>query len=295
MAAILYESINSPDEKLDVSLDWHDDPEIIYFKNGHYKLMLNLKEYDITDECFCIVNSGMIRKLESLDENGVEYSIRLNMDELCFKKDTDPVNEALLYPLKEGTIKFSEFITVSDFGFLHILRSFNDMVRRYRDFGTKGATDTVSVCKYELSSVSDQLLIKADLLHIIALIESYGMVQDKEDIDSEKQVKAIKDSIIYIREHYKEKLYIRNLSELTGLNEQYFIRFFGSVTGASPLDYINKYRVEQAVRLLRDSDTHIYEIAEECGFHNIGNFIKIFRSFTGETPHKFRKQFGKED
>jgi len=295
MAAILYESINSPDEKLDVSLDWHDDPEIIYFKNGHYKLMLNLKEYDITDECFCIVNSGMIRKLESLDENGVEYAIRLNMDELCFKKDTDPVNEALLYPLKEGTIKFSEFITVSDFGFLHILRSFNDMVRRYRDFGTKGVTDTVSVCKYELNSVSDQLLIKADLLHIIALIESYGMVQDKEDIDSEKQVKAIKDSINYIREHYKEKLYIRNLSELTGLNEQYFIRFFGSVTGASPLDYINKYRVEQAARLLRDSDTHIYEIAEDCGFHNIGNFIKIFRSFTGETPHKFRKQFGKED
>ncbi len=295
MAAILYESINSPDEKLDVALDWHDDPEIIYFKNGHYRLMLNLKEYDITDECFCIVNSGMIRKLESLDEKGVEYSIKLCMDELCFKKDTDPVNEALLYPLKEGSIKFSEFITVSDFGFLQILRSFNDMVRRYRDFGTKSNTDTVSVSKYELTSVSDQLLIKADILHIIALIESFGMVQDKEDIDSEKQVKAVKDSINYIREHYKEKLYIRNLSELTGLNEQYFIRFFGSVTGVSPLDYINRYRVEQAAKQLKDTDTHVYEIAEDCGFHNIGNFIKIFRSVTGETPHKFRKQFGKED
>ncbi|SFG31910.1 helix-turn-helix domain-containing protein [Oribacterium sp. WCC10] len=295
MAAILYESINSGDEKLDVGLDWHDEPEIIYFKNGHYKLMLNLKEYEITDECFCIVNAGVIRKLESLDDKGVEYSIKVDLNELCFKKETDPVNESLLYPLKDGTIKFSEFITVSDFGFLQILRSFNDMVRRYREFGTKGTTDTVSVRKYELSSVSDQLMVKADLLHIIALIESFGMVQDKEDLDAEKQVRAIKDSINYIRDHYKEKLYIRHLSELTGLNEQYFIRFFGSVTGVSPLDYINRYRVEQASRLLRDTDTHVYEIAEDCGFHNIGNFIKIFRSVTGETPHKFRKQFGKED
>ncbi|MBP3804947.1 MAG: helix-turn-helix transcriptional regulator [Oribacterium sp.] len=295
MAALLYESINSQDEKLDVGLDWHDEPEIIYFKNGHYKLMLNLKEYDITDECFCIVNSGIIRKLESLDEKGVEYSIRIKLEDLCFKNDSDPVNEALIYPLLKGSIRFNEFITVSDFGFLQVLRSFNDMVRRYREFGKKSNTNSVSVRKYELDSVADQLMIKADLLHVIALIYSFGMIEDKEITDTEKQVKAIKDSIIFIREHYKEKLYIRNLSELTGLNEQYFIRFFGSVTGVSPLDYINRYRVEQAAGLLKDTDTHVYEIAEECGFHNIGNFIKIFRSVTGETPHKFRKRFGKED
>ncbi|MBR1856802.1 MAG: helix-turn-helix transcriptional regulator [Oribacterium sp.] len=295
MAALLYESINSQEEKLDVGLDWHDEPEIIYFKNGHYKLMLNLKEYDITDECFCIVNSGVIRKLESLDEKGVEYSIRIKLEDLCFKNDSDPVNEALIYPLLKGSIRFNEFITVSDFGFLQVLRSFNDMVRRYREFGKKSNTNSVSVRKYELDSVADQLMIKADLLHVIALIYSFGMIEDKEITDTEKQVKAIKDSIIFIREHYKEKLYIRNLSELTGLNEQYFIRFFGSVTGVSPLDYINRYRVEQAAGLLKDTDTHVYEIAEECGFHNIGNFIKIFRSVTGETPHKFRKRFGKED
>ena len=295
MAALLYESINSQEERLDVGLDWHDEPEIIYFKNGHYKLMLNLKEYDITDECFCIVNSGVIRKLESLDEKGVEYSIRIKLEDLCFKNDSDPVNEALIYPLLKGSIRFNEFITVSDFGFLQVLRSFNDMVRRYREFGKKSNTNSVSVRKYELDSVADQLMIKADLLHVIALIYSFGMIEDKEVTDTEKQVKAIKDSIIFIREHYKEKLYIRNLSELTGLNEQYFIRFFGSVTGVSPLDYINRYRVEQAARLLKDTDTHVYEIAEECGFHNIGNFIKIFRSVTGETPHKFRKRFGKED
>ena len=295
MNAILYESINTADERLKVGLDWHDDPEIFYFKNGHYKLTLNLKEYDIQDECICIVNAGVLRKLESIGEKGNAYSIRFHLEDLCFRQEEDPVNVALLEPLRSGKLRFSDFITVSDFGFLQIIRFFNEMVRRFRDFGTKTVREESSVRTYELQAVADQLMIKADLLHLIALLDSFGLVHENEDGESEKQVLAIKQTIEYIREHYQEKIYVRNLSELTGLNEQYFIRFFGSVTGESPLDYVNAYRVEQAARLLKDSDTHVYEIAEQCGFHNIGNFIKIFRSFMGQTPHKYRKQFGRED
>ena len=169
------------------------------------------------------------------------------------------------------------------------------MVRRFRDYGTKTEQEDSSVRTYALPAVADQLMIMADLLRLIAMFDANGLVHEREESDSEKQVLAIKETIQYIREHYQEKIYVRNLSELTGLNEQYFIRFFGSVTGESPLDYINAYRVQQAARLLKDSDTHVYEIAEQCGFHNIGNFIKIFRSFMGQTPHKYRKQFGRED
>ena len=169
------------------------------------------------------------------------------------------------------------------------------MVRRFRDYGTKTEQEDSSIRTYALPAVADQLMIMADLLRLIAMFDANGLVHEREESDSEKQVFAIKETIQYIRAHYQEKIYVRNLSELTGLNEQYFIRFFGSVTGESPLDYINAYRVEQAARLLKDSDTHVYEIAERCGFHNIGNFIKIFRSFMGQTPHKYRKQFGRED
>ena len=295
MNAILYESINTKEERLKVSLDWHDDPEIIYFKNGHYKLTLNLREYEIQDECICIVNAGVLRKLESIGAKGNAYSLRFHLEDLCFRQAEDPVNTALLEPLASGQLHFADFITVSDFGFLQILRIFNEMVRRFRDYGTKTEQEDSSVRTYALPAVADQLMITADLLRLIALFDANALIHEKEESESEKQVLAIKETIQYIRTHYQEKIYVRNLSELTGLNEQYFIRFFGSVTGESPLDYVNAYRVEQAARLLKDSDTHVYEIAEQCGFHNIGNFIKIFRSFMGQTPHKYRKQFGRED
>lgn len=295
MNAILYESINTAEEQLKVSLDWHDDPEIIYLKNGHYKLTLNLREYEIQDECICIVNAGVLRKLESIGTKGNAYFLHFHLADLCFRQAEDPVNTALLEPLASGQLCFSDFITVSDFGFLQILRLFNEMVRRFRDYGTKTEQEDSSIRTYALPAVADQLMIMADLLRLIAMFDANALIHEREESESEKQVLAIKETIQYIRAHYQEKIYVRNLSELTGLNEQYFIRFFGSVTGESPLDYINAYRVEQAARLLKDSDTHVYEIAEQCGFHNIGNFIKIFRSFMGQTPHKYRKQFGRED
>ena len=84
MNTILYESINSEEERLKVALDWREDPEIIYFKNGHYRLSLNLKEYEIQDECLCLVNAGVLRKLESLGPKGVAYALPIHLEDLYF-------------------------------------------------------------------------------------------------------------------------------------------------------------------------------------------------------------------
>ena len=180
MNAILYESINTAEEQLKVSLDWHDDPEIIYFKNGHYKLTLNLREYEIQDECICIVNAGVLRKLESIGTKGNAYSLRFHLADLCFRQAEDPVNTALLEPLAGGQLCFSDFITVSDFGFLQILRLFNEMVRRFRDYGTKTEQEDSSIRTYALPAVADQLMIMADLLRLIAMFDANGLVHERE-------------------------------------------------------------------------------------------------------------------
>ncbi len=289
----LYESVNNADSHLDVELDWHSEPEILYFKSGHYRIYLDMEEIEINDECFCIVNAGVLHKIESLDGKGIEYSLPFRLSALRFSEE-DTVQQKLIGPLISGELCFPPFINVSDIGFLSLLRPLNDCIRRFRDFGQKSGSIAASV-RYTLTDAADQLLFKADLLHVIGLLESYGMIREPADAEEDRQVKVIKDSIMYIREHYSEKLYIHDLSDLTGLNEQYFIRFFGSAVGASPLEYINRYRVGKAQEMLHESDLHVYEIAESCGFHNIGNFIKIFHSITGVTPHKFRKQLGLKD
>ena len=93
----------------------------------------------------------------------------------------------------------------------------------------------------------------------------------------------------YIRENYKEKIYVRDLASLLNLNEQYFSRFFKKAIGRSPMAYINEYRIRQSMQLLKETDLSVMEICMDCGFNNLGNFLRQFRKYTGTTPLKYKK------
>ena len=287
----LYESISDDKERLQVGLNWHDDPELLYFKSGQFRLTLNLKEYEITDERICLINAGQIRKLEAESRKAVEYAIRIPVSELLFQDSSDPVNEKLLVPLMDGRLLFNTFLTVSDSCFLEVLQVFSESIRHFRRVAAREKTETESSRVFAASSVSDQMYLRGTMLEIISLADAYGMLRLRSGQDVEKQTEAVKAAIRYIRENYMNKIYIHDLSNIAGLNEQYFIRFFGNVTGISPLDYINRYRIKKAAELLRTTDIKVYEVAEMSGFHNVGNFMKIFRSQIGQTPMVYRKSF----
>ena len=128
--------------------------------------------------------------------------------------------------------------------------------------------------------LADQLLIKASLLNIFADFSNRQLFSQTEKSD-DRRVETIKTTITYIRDHYQEKIYIRDLASLIGLNEQYFCRFFKKAIGMSPIEYLNEYRIRQAVRLLKDSSLPVTEICLDCGYNNMGNFLREFRKYTG--------------
>ena len=98
----------------------------------------------------------------------------------------------------------------------------------------------------------------------------------------------------FMQENYKEKIYIRDLAGLIGMNEQYFCRFFKKVIGRSPMEYVNEYRIKKAIHYLKESDLTVTEICLECGYNNLGNFLREFRKYTSTTPLQYRRHSLKE-
>ena len=96
-------------------------------------------------------------------------------------------------------------------------------------------------------------------------------------------------AISVLKRHYDEKIYIRDLAKLINMNEQYFCRFFKKSIGRSPMVYINEFRIRQAMHFLEDTDESVTEVAMECGYNNLGNFLREFHRQTGTTPLKYRK------
>ncbi|MFR2214070.1 MAG: helix-turn-helix transcriptional regulator [Ruminococcus sp.] len=59
--------------------------------------------------------------------------------------------------------------------------------------------------------------------------------------------------------------------------------FFKKAIGMSPIEYLNEYRIRQAVRLLKDSSLPVTEICLDCGYNNMGIFSENFANI--QEPH----------
>lgn len=101
---------------------------------------------------------------------------------------------------------------------------------------------------------------------------------------------AVKEVIRYIEENFREPISLPLLSEISGLSPKYFERVFKEMSGKSPIQYVNAYRLYKASNRLLMTGDPITEIAYDCGFNDLSYFIKLFKATHGVSPSKFRKK-----
>lgn len=86
------------------------------------------------------------------------------------------------------------------------------------------------------------------------------------------------------------RLDIPLLCTLLGMSRASIYNKLKAITGMGANDYINKIRIEQAMRLLRDGSMNITEISERVGFTSPKYFSTSFKQYTGKTPSQYKKE-----
>lgn len=96
----------------------------------------------------------------------------------------------------------------------------------------------------------------------------------------------------FILENFTRKVTLKEISRMAGFSAPYFSTLFREEMGENLSKYINRLRVEKAGRLLLETKLSLSEIAALCCFEDQSWFSKIFKSFTGVSPGKYRNQGG---
>lgn len=99
----------------------------------------------------------------------------------------------------------------------------------------------------------------------------------------------------YIEDNCYEKFSISDLAKKSFYNPSYFSRVFKECFGMTITEYIQKRRVEEAIRLLKSTDMSVEKIAHSVGYNDKKQFYKSFNEITGVSPGKFRKQINMEE
>lgn len=264
---------------------WHDEVEILYFSGGPFLLDINMEQSVIDSESLCFINPGELHSIITKAPDSQEDAVVFSPDLLSF--DTyDTAQIHLIQPIQKGRMLFPRRLTPEHPAFAPIRDAFMAVLHSFGPACQETPGADLSAVTDDLTS---QLYIKASLLYILAVLSRYQLFTPTEK-DLDKRVEAIKTTLTYIKENYKEKIYISDLAREVNLNEQYFCRFFKKAIGRTPMEYVNEYRIKQTRRLLEETDLSVTDVCLECGYNNLGNFLREFRKQTGTTPLQYRKQ-----
>jgi AraC-like DNA-binding protein len=88
----------------------------------------------------------------------------------------------------------------------------------------------------------------------------------------------------YLAAHYAERISVRKMADMVGLNTHYFGTLFHQETGLSLNRYLIRTRVRKAENLLTSGEYKVGDAAEVCGFTDATHFYKQFKEIMGYAP-----------
>lgn len=140
-----------------------------------------------------------------------------------------------------------------------------------------------------------ELLMRDKLSAIWLKIMDVAQEQIHQTRCNPKSSAHLKQMMIYIQEHYPEKISISQLAGTVYLSERGCYRLFQEYLHMTPADYIRSCRLQAARRMLLEGNKSLAEISQACGMGSSSYFGKIFKEDTGCTPLEYRQKWQDRD
>jgi len=151
--------------------------------------------------------------------------------------------------------------------------------------------------------VTGKVLTEADMERLnrgVAVVLEKGLFAPEETLEHitstlERKRKLNRDTqrlvrmaMAYMHEHFAEPIARRDIAQYVNIAEDYLTFCFRQELSVTPVKYLQRYRINQAKQLLKNTDKTITDIALSMGFSDSGYFSRIFHREVGVSPEVFR-------
>lgn len=136
--------------------------------------------------------------------------------------------------------------------------------------------------RLEHDSVIDNELVG---IAIHGLLSSMLIARSRDEVPSDSPVVLAQN---YVAQHFAERITVEDIARAAAVSTSYLTRLFRQQMETSPHDYLLRYRINHAKRLLMETDLSIGAIAKQVGFSSESNFSYRFSKMCGTTPRAYR-------
>ena len=269
-----FHSHTSESIPITVSCHWHTNMEIIFVEKGSFLVVIDGCNYTGQAGDIFFINPEQLHQISSTQNGSSFFSFVFALKNLFFQEN-DYTQTIYLSPLT-GKLWFPSCIT--------------------KDSPCRVSIENIL---FELRRLSlerpdaYQLLVKARLYEMIAVLHQYDqfILQSQQTTRTHSSTALrLKEVLQYVSVHYKENITLEQAASIMHMTPKYFSNYFSNTFCISFVQYLNRYRIEQAAILLQTTSLPVMEIGVEVGYENFSYFIRRFKEFQGCTPSDYRKK-----
>lgn len=255
---LLYINHMKYDGKWDYQSHSHNFTQIFYFIDGKGSFILDGTSYPIKAGNLVIINPHILHMKESDPKYRLEYIV-FAIEDLAFTFNSESINRGYgVYNLSKNKQDY--------------LLLLNMMLEE----AEKQAPG------YELMCVDMAEIFISNLI----FNQNLGL-RSKSDPHMSNECSIAKS---FIDAHYMDPITLEQLSEVTHMSKYYLIHSFNKFLGESPMNYLQRKRIQVAEHLLSTSNYSVSTVSTNVGFSSQSYFAQVFKRFTGSTPAQFRKK-----
>jgi AraC family transcriptional regulator len=129
----------------------------------------------------------------------------------------------------------------------------------------------------------------ADAL-VVHFLKRYVAVRpDLQEVTGGLSPYKLRLTTAYIQAHLAQELSLATLAAVAQTSPAHFARLFKHATGLAPHQYVIRYRMAHAKRLLAETDVSLIDIGLQVGCADQSHFTALFRTHVAQTPKAFRE------
>ena len=199
---------------------------------------------------------------------------------------------------EEGVHMISLFFTPSGFGenFFHLpeLRPITPFFKQAElgfRLSSRQAEASDHLLKMSQLPSLRRFLTFMELLHLLARTKKMPLssVLNKKKY-GEEEGKRMRDILEHTLANFDRQISLEQIASVASMTPNAFCRYFKQRTKKTYLNYLQEIRIANACKLLaRNRELGVAEVAQRCGFNNLTNFNRQFKSLKGLTPSGYRR------
>lgn len=203
--------------------------------------------------------------------------------ELIKKYKPDIVLADINMPEKDGLDMIKETL---DYDYIAIIISGYDYFSYAQRALKYGVTDYL-LKPISLDDLNEALVNAREIIYKKrSVISRNSDIENAIDISTDEAIKdsTVVEMIRFVKDNYQDKISISDLSKKLAYSESMLNRKFKKEVHITFNEYLNRYRINKAIELLKNSDYNITDISYMCGYSSAKYFSRVFKKYLGISP-----------